>query len=114
MERPISLVRRDLIVDIVADAARLTSPGVQIDEVLAGAPKLENWSVGRPTAYGLRGEVTGDPKLGDGLIDTSAAYMLASEFSWVRTMFRFYRLGAPSSETIECIEAARVRSANNG
>jgi hypothetical protein len=99
MERPIFLVREDLIASIAADAVRLLTPDGQLERTLAEAPIIDNWAVGMPTAFGLTGDVTGYPRVANGRIQTSAAYFIAADFSWVRTMSRFYRLGEPAPAT---------------
>jgi len=107
MERPIFLVREDIIASIAADAVRLATPDAQIEQALANAPTINNWAIGMPTAFGLTGDVTGHPRVADGRIQTSAAYFIARDFSWVRTMNRFFRLGEPMPAT-----KARIASMN--
>ncbi|MCY1561865.1 hypothetical protein D9M68_991800 [compost metagenome] len=93
MSGPIYLVKPELITALAVDIARLMAYGAPQKEDLRRAPLLDQWSVGMPRARGLRGRVTGHPKIEDGTIDTSAAMIIDTERGWVRTMSRYYLLG---------------------
>lgn len=93
MGEPIFLAIPELITALAIDIARLMAYGAPQDEDLLGAPVLDEWSIGMPRARGLRGVVDRHPRLGNGLIDTSAAMIIDSDCRWVRTQSRYYLLG---------------------
>ena len=92
MNAPTFLVKPSLIARLAADFESLQNRGSPTAEDLSSAPLLTNWSVGRPCAFGLKGQVIGHPLIQDGEVWTSAAYVLAGDRSWVRTLSRYYRL----------------------
>ena len=94
--KPIFFVKPNLIAKLAVDAARAEEGNYSFERELADAPVLDAWSVGRPTALGLQGTVTGHPLLRDGQIFTSATCIMARDYSWVRTLSRFYRLARRS------------------
>ena len=60
---------------------------------LEDAPVLEDWSFSYLSHPTLDGTVTGHPLLGSREIVTSEVYALDTDFRWVRTANRFFRLG---------------------
>ena len=66
---------------------------------LATAPLLSDWCLAlAPDGLRLVGEVTGHPLLGTRTrVRTSPVYAVGPEFSFARTLSRFYRLGPMNS-----------------
>lgn len=58
-------------------------------------PLLDTWSVGLRSAQCLLGQSTGHPRLiGENRpIATSDLWLMSSDFTWARTLSRWYRLG---------------------
>jgi hypothetical protein len=68
-------------------------------EELEDAPRLENWSIVTRPVTALKGVVTGHPLLGDRRqVVTSEVYALDGGARWVRTLSRFYALGARATD----------------
>jgi hypothetical protein len=71
-----------------------TGVGPDADE-LASAPLITGWrTVLSPHGLRLLGSVTGHPLLRDGASMTSQLWAADSDGRWIRSLTRFYRLGA--------------------
>ncbi|CAN7385969.1 hypothetical protein LJR016_002282 [Devosia sp. LjRoot16] len=68
-------------------------------EELEDAPRLENWKFATRPVAALEGTVIGHPLLGDHRqVVTSEVYALDGSAGWVRTLSRFYALGARAND----------------
>jgi hypothetical protein len=63
-------------------------------EVLEAAPILDNWQFGQRSMITSVGALIGHPRLPDGLCQTSEIWAIDQERRWMRTLSRFYVLGA--------------------
>jgi hypothetical protein len=68
---------------------------------LEGAPLISNWRPVLRPRPALHGWTRGHPLLGDREAVTSEVYAIDREAGWVRTLSRFYALGAPASDDQE-------------
>lgn len=82
---------------LARDSARLAQLGLVPPGQLHAAPLLDRY---RPviTSLGVRlvGHVTGHPEFGTREIITSQLWWADPNGTWVRTLSRYYRLGAPA------------------
>lgn len=62
---------------------------------VALAPLLSNWALGERAATCLIGRCHDHPIANGPVVQTSEIYALASDWTWVRTRSRLYRLGQP-------------------
>lgn len=78
-----------------------TGAGSGADE-LANAPLITEWrTVLSPLGLRLLGSVTDHPLLRDRAAMTSQVWAADSEGRWIRTLTRFYRLGAASTARMD-------------
>jgi hypothetical protein len=80
---------------LAADLGRIVEDAAPTPEELAAAPLLDAWAVSARPSMCLIGSVTGHPLLDGPMIRTSELWAFAPTLGWVRTLSRFYRLGAP-------------------
>ena len=85
----------------ILDIERLKQGWRPSPELLAGAPLLSDWDFVETFATGstvLVGSVTGHPILGSDRFCTTSVLVAINtrEWSWARTLSRFYRLEKPS------------------
>lgn len=83
---------------LVADFERVRDGASPAMLVNSEAPLLDKWSLAlRPTPC-LAGLSTGHPTLhGDNRqIATSAVWLMSGDYTWARTLSRWYRLGRPA------------------
>jgi hypothetical protein len=73
------------------------SKGQPEASILKNAPLIENWFVDRrsdgPSLLCLVGNVTGHPRLPDGITTTSPLVVVDPALKWARTVGRYYKLG---------------------
>lgn len=81
----------------LADDCECLELGLPVSELeLAKAPLLEDWApIVMPQGLRLVGYATDHPVVGEGAVITSPVCFADPGGSWARTIFRFYRLGAP-------------------
>lgn len=83
---------------LAADCERLRQRGSVSPIELQSAPRLDDWVILQtPLGVQLMGNGTGHPRLGDRAIVTSPVWFADPDGAWIRTLSRFYRLGAPLS-----------------
>lgn len=101
----LATIRKDIerVEKLLADLEAVCDNPFPLEKWLAksypNAPILDEWQVAfRPTLC-LQGRVTGHPELpGDGRkIVTSQISILSDEYTWARSLSRFYHLGRPCS-----------------
>ncbi|UYQ73399.1 hypothetical protein OF122_06465 [Pelagibacterium flavum] len=83
--------------------AKLEAAQVALDEIHAGreptseqladAPLLDAWADSEMGGNRICGFVEGHPTIDDGPCTTSAVIYFAEDYSWCRTISRYYRLG---------------------
>jgi hypothetical protein len=83
--------------NLADDLVRIgTGAGPGADE-LANAPLITGWrTLLSPLGLRLLGSVTDHPLLGDRAAMTSQVWAADADGRWIRTLTRFYRLGAAS------------------
>jgi len=87
--------------DPVATAARLRALADDIERMamftpnaeLDDAPLLDDWEFAMRAVPILAGNAVGHPILGNREVCTSEIFAIDTEFGWVRSLSRFYRLG---------------------
>lgn len=101
MEGPISFMGADPVATaetleaLAADLRKMASGRHPTAQVLAQAPLLRRWGFSRRPAACLQGRIHGHPIIGDtDFATTSELFAIDGERRWVRTMSRFYALGA--------------------
>jgi hypothetical protein len=83
--------------DLADDLDRVRAGAAPREEDLARAPLIVDWrTVLSPLGLRLIGEVAGHPLLGDRTALTSQLWAADPGGQWIRTLSRFYRLGATS------------------
>lgn len=95
--------------DIAVTIARLRALADDLESMtmfvprkeLEGAPSISNWRPILRPRPALHGWATGHPLLGGREVVTSEIYAIDSEAGWVRTLSRFYALGALASDDQE-------------
>lgn len=93
------LVRRLRV--LADDAARLQQARSVSAALLRSAPLIDEWLIAMtPGGLQLIGDITGHPHLGDRMAVTSPLWFADPEGRWVRTLSRFYRVGAPADPDI--------------
>jgi hypothetical protein len=81
----------------LADDCERLELGLPVSELeLAKAPLLEDWApTVMPQGLRLVGYAIDHPAVGEGAVMTSPLCLADPEGRWVRTIFRFWRLGNP-------------------
>jgi hypothetical protein len=95
--------------DIAVTIARLRALADDLESMtvfaprtqLTGAPSIWNWRPILRPRPALHGWTMGHPLLGDRDVVTSEVYAIDRQAGWVRTLSRFYALGAPASDDQE-------------
>ncbi|HEY9216110.1 MAG TPA: DUF6634 family protein [Ancylobacter sp.] len=81
---------------LATDCERLRQRGSVSPIELQSAPRIDDWVIMQtPLGIQLMGNVTGHPLLGDRAAVTSPLWFADAGGAWIRTLSRFYRLGAP-------------------
>ncbi len=91
------------------DCDRLKSGRKPSQRILENAPLMEDWTaVLTPEGVKMVGRVSGHPVLGDRNVVTTTLWFADPAGTWVRSLSRFYRLGAPGDpEDIRRRKASR-------
>lgn len=77
------------------EAMTVFAPRVEFED----APRLEDWRIVTRPVMALEGTVIGHPLLGDHRhVVTSEVYAFDGGAGWVRTLSRFYALGARAND----------------
>jgi hypothetical protein len=77
------------------DLDRINAGDAPTKADIAAAPLLVDWRIARaPTGICLAGSSVRHPILGSGVMMTSPLWAADPEMRWIRTLSRFYRLGA--------------------
>jgi hypothetical protein len=80
------------------DCGRLELERTVSPILLLKAPLLEKWvPTMTPEGVQLIGHASGHPVHGDRIVMTTPLWFADPDGSWVRTLSRFYRLGAPAN-----------------
>jgi hypothetical protein len=92
-------ITRDLVErlqTLATDCERLRQRGSVSPIELRFAPRIDDWVfLQTPLGIQLMGNVTGHPLLGDRAVVTSPLWFADADGAWIRSLSRFYRLGAP-------------------
>jgi hypothetical protein len=83
---------------LISDLERIGAGDLPTQEVLAGAPVIENYRRGIREVPVLVGDVHGHPRLGTTLVTTTTLWAFAPKLGWARTQGRYYRLLNPASQ----------------
>jgi hypothetical protein len=79
------------------DATRLQQTRSVSPALLQSAPLIHEWLIAQtPAGLQLIGDISGHPRLGDRMAVTSPLWFADPDGRWVRTLSRFYRIGAPA------------------
>jgi hypothetical protein len=81
------------IIRLAADLEAIARGQAPTAQDLAQAPLLLNWNTISVPSIALTGLVLDHPKLGTTPITTSLVYAMCPDFTWARTLSRYYALG---------------------
>jgi hypothetical protein len=92
-------ITRDLVErlqSLATDCERLRQRGSVSPIELRFAHRIDDWVfLQTPLGIQLMGNVTGHPLLGGRAVVTSPLWFADPDGAWIRSLSRFYRLGAP-------------------
>jgi Family of unknown function (DUF6634) len=81
------------------DLDRIRGRQAPTNRQYAEAPLITGWRIFiAPSGLRLTGQVSGHPRIRAGLAVTTQLWAADASGRWVRTLSRFYRLGAPAAE----------------
>ncbi|SCZ46809.1 DUF6634 family protein, partial [Afifella marina] len=84
---------------LAADLRAIHEGRIPTPQDLSDAPLIDRWTFVPISTSALMGHVTGHPRLGARKVLTSAVWVGAPDFGFVRTLSRYYRLGRRADET---------------
>ncbi|WP_128292297.1 DUF6634 family protein [Afifella aestuarii] len=84
---------------LAADLRALHEGRIPTPQDLSDAPVINHWAFVTISTSALMGHVVGHPLLGTREVLTSAVWVAAPDFGFVRTLSRYYRLGRAADAT---------------